>query len=92
MADEATRNKVLEWIIKNAVEWDDDIEDSENLFESGVLDSFDVPKFLVFLEDEFHVTFEDKHLVDDRMTSIGGLTAIIGELLAENLKGQAPAQ
>lgn len=52
-------------------------DDSQNLFESGVLDSAGLVSFIGEIEDEFQVTVPDEDLLPENFQSIAAMAAYI---------------
>ncbi len=53
--------------------------DSFNYMENGYIDSMGLIQFVVLLEDEFSITFDDEELSLPEFKTIGGLEKIITE-------------
>lgn len=66
--------------IVEEIAWDRDhltISPDDQLLD-GLLDSLDVLKLVVFVEEQFHVRVSDEELVPENFASIARLAAFIG--------------
>ncbi len=53
------------------------LSDSENLFDSGLLDSFGVVEFTSFLEDVFDISLEIDDMTMDNFKNINSIAKLI---------------
>ncbi len=59
-----------------------ELSDSEQLIESGVIDSLGIMKLIGFLEDHLNVTIDDMELSPENFSSIDAITALVEKKLA----------
>jgi len=78
MTSEHIRGKIREFILKNFVfEGNEHLSDDQSLLKSGVVDSTGVLELIAFVEDQFHVHFEDNELVADNFDTINRVAACV---------------
>jgi len=83
MTSEHIRGKIREFILKNFVfEGNEHLSDDQSLLKSGVVDSTGVLELIAFVEDQFHVHFEDNELVADNFDTINRVEACVAGKLA----------
>jgi acyl carrier protein len=51
-----------------------------NYFEEELVDSFGILALIMFIEEEFQITFTEDHFQERRFSNINGLVEIIKEL------------
>jgi len=59
--------------------------ESQNYFEVGLIDSFNVIELIESIETEFQIKFDQNHFQDRRFSTIKGLAEIINEIKQEKL-------
>ncbi len=76
------REFVLEHI-QSEYDLPEDVDiDSFNYMENGYIDSVGIVSFVMEIEDEFGISFDDKELMDERFKVIGSLIEMIKEKMA----------
>ncbi len=58
------------------------ISDSDQLIESGIIDSLGIMKLIGFLEDNLSVQVDDMELVPENFSSIDAITSLVEKKLA----------
>jgi acyl carrier protein len=78
MTEKDLRPAIADFIRKNFV-YDEkrQIGDDESFLASGILDSTGVVELIAFLEDTYHVHFEDDELVAENFDTLAKLTAFM---------------
>ena len=78
MTKEALHNDVEQFVRKNFL-FDDTrkLGEDESLLGSGIVDSTGVLELIAFLEDTYHVTFEDRELVAENFDSVAKVTSFM---------------
>jgi acyl carrier protein len=64
-----------------------DFSDEDSFLERGIIDSTGVLELIGFIEDTYHITFDDVDLVPENLDSIGGLAKFV-----EKKRNGSPAQ
>lgn len=59
-----------------------DLSDSDQLIESGIIDSLGIMKLIGFLEDNLSVQIDDMELVPENFSSIEAITSLVEKKLA----------
>ena len=59
-----------------------DIEESDNLIETGILDSLGIMKLLIFLEEKFSIPIGDDDLIPENFETINKLLSLIDRKMA----------
>lgn len=75
--NQATENKIKEFLENNFLIDFDEIEANQNLFESGFIDSYGFIELINFLENEFGITVQDEELVNGTLISLSSITNYI---------------
>jgi acyl carrier protein len=57
------------------------VGEDESLLGSGIVDSTGVLELIAFLEDTYHVKFEDQELVAENFDSVAKVTTFVGKKL-----------
>jgi acyl carrier protein len=58
------------------------LQDSEQLFSSGIIDSFGAMELIGFLEERFAIVIDDAEVTEERMGSIDAITRFVDGKLA----------
>ncbi|MDN5214204.1 acyl carrier protein [Fulvivirgaceae bacterium BMA12] len=58
------------------------LSDSDQLIESGVIDSLGIMKLIGFLEDNMSVQIDDMELVPENFSSIDAITSLVEKKIA----------
>ena len=69
------RGKVREFVLKHVR--DDELEDSENMFELGYVNSLFAMQLVLFVEKEFGITVSRNDLDFSNFRSIDAITALV---------------
>lgn len=79
MADEKKnmRENIRQFIMKNFIYDDRDIDDDLSLYEKGIIDSTGILELVDFLEERFEIKLEDDELIPDNLDSINKITKFI---------------
>ncbi len=74
-----------ERVLRILAETIDDIEeyDGDNLFEDGLLDSFQVVDIVADLEDEFGIEIDAKYVVEENFLSKEAIIALVKKLVEQ---------
>ena len=74
-----------ERVLRILAETIDDIEeyDGDNLFEDGLLDSFQVVDSVADLEDEFGIEIDAKYVVEEKFLSKEAIIALVKKLVEQ---------
>ena len=85
MTSEELHIEVDQFIRKNFL-FDDSrqLGEDESLLGSGIVDSTGVLELIAFLEDTYHVTFEDRELVAENFDSVAKVTTFMEKKLGLN--------
>ncbi len=59
-----------------------ELSDSDQLIESGIIDSLGIMKLIGFLEDNLSVQVDDMELVPENFSSIEAITSLVEKKLA----------
>ncbi len=72
-------------VLRILAETIDDIEeyDGDNLFEDGLLDSFQVVDIVADLEDEFGIEIDAKYVVEENFLSKEAIIALVKKLVEQ---------
>lgn len=71
---------IKEFIIKNIIKDEDiDIEKDEPLITGGLIDSFDLVKLVVFLEEKFKAKIDNSKVSAQKMNTISNIINILKE-------------
>ena len=70
------KEKILEFFV---VQSDHRPDDNENLFESGVLDSFGVVEFLSFIQEELGVEVPIEDITEENFSTVNQICRLIEE-------------
>jgi acyl carrier protein len=54
-----------------------ELKGSDNLFETGVLDSMGIMKLLVFIEEKFKISAEAEEITEDNFKSLNAIAQLI---------------
>lgn len=74
-----SRNKVREFIKKNLIDFDENIQlsDSDNIFELGFVNSLFAMKLLNFVESEFNTSVEPQDMSLANFSSVDNILKLI---------------
>ncbi len=74
-----------ERVLRILAETIDDIEeyDGDNLFEDGLLDSFQIVDIVADLEDEFGIEIDAKYVVEENFLSKEAIIALVKKLVEQ---------
>ena len=74
-----TRNELREFIFNNFLMARSDIElqDSDSLYNKGIIDSTGILELVEFVEEKYKVHFEDEELVPENLDSINNICSFI---------------
>lgn len=76
--DTNVHKKVRGYIVDNfLLGADDDITDSTQLMESGVLDSTATMELVMFLEESFGIVIDDDEIIPENLNSIDNISAFV---------------
>jgi acyl carrier protein len=78
------REYVIEYISRKRKLPDDPDVDSIDFLQTGLLDSMDVYKFFIILEQEFNIEISDEEIASYKYTTIGSITSLIRSKLRES--------
>lgn len=53
-----------------------------DFLDAGHIDSFGIMQMILTLEDRFQIRFQEQHLQSDDIRTVGGLIAIVEQLIA----------
>lgn len=73
------KDQLKQHIIENFMYGEGDIEDDQDLFESGVLDSLAFMKLLGFVEQQFGVQLDMSEVTTDNFATLNKMVATIEE-------------
>lgn len=59
------------------VEFDDEVDDTANLFKLGLIDSFGFLELVTFLEKTFQIRIHDNELVSNELTSLTNIVQCV---------------
>ena len=76
---DATRRERLLNVLKKVTTAQIPADDSESLFESGLLDSFALPDLISALEDEFSIKVPDRDLNPRKFDSVARIETYLEE-------------
>ena len=76
---DATRRERLLNVLKKVTTAQIPADDSESLFESGLLDSFALPDLISALEDEFSIKVPDRDLIPRKFDSVARIETYLEE-------------
>jgi acyl carrier protein len=71
------RERICAFIAEPAPENTAAIKDDENLFESGIMDSFRIVALAMFFEDEFGVSIDFEELSESDFANLTALTNLV---------------
>lgn len=74
---------LLEWFYNKGLSKEKTAEEQLklNYFEAGLVDSFGVMELITEIETHFAVRFTETHFQERRFSTVGGLIAIVDDLL-----------
>jgi len=75
-----TYEKIRQFLLVNLLAYDDDliIEDDENIFESGFVDSSFAMQLVAFVQKEYQIEVNDEDLDLSNFSSINSIVEFIG--------------
>ena len=75
----STRDIVYEYIVDEIMGGSNDppISDSDDLLESGIIDSLGVMSLLAFLENKFSFKFSSEDLLPENFSSINSIVVLV---------------
>lgn len=76
MSDQ-TKQKLLDFITKNYLVEEDEINLDESLVDTGIIDSTGLIEISTFIEEEFAIKVTDKHLNRDNFGSVNRIVKFI---------------
>ena len=76
---DATRHDRLVSVLKKVTTAPIPVDESESLFESGLLDSFALPDLVSALEEEFSIKVPDRDLNPRKFDSLARIEAYLAE-------------
>ena len=59
------------------VDFDDDVDETTDLFDSQVIDSFGFIELVTFLEQEFKLSVSEEDLLSNRLNSLSAITVYV---------------
>lgn len=68
-----------EYLLDNVITSQDDIDENEPLFSTGLIDSFGILDLLFFINEEYNVSIEHFDLTDNEVDSLSDLGSLIEE-------------
>jgi len=83
--ESALHSRIRDYLPKNSA---GDLDDSQDLFESGILDSAGLVSFTTEIEREFQISIRDEDLLPENFQSIAAMAAYIRS--RQNGRGGAP--
>jgi acyl carrier protein len=76
MEEAEVREKIREFIVRELIrDAEYDLEDDEGIITGGLMDSFALAEFGVFVEQEFDVYIPDADLTVDKMNTLDQMVA-----------------
>ncbi len=54
---------ITDFLLREIIHDHESIDASENLIESGLLDSIQIVKLIMFMERQFHISFEEEDML-----------------------------
>jgi acyl carrier protein len=84
---ELIRPRIRQFIAENYLFRDStaSIQDTDSLFETGIVDSFGVLNLVTFLEESFEIQVADDEVVPDNLSSIANMSAFVFRKLTSKL-------
>lgn len=79
-----TFNKILEIFKSSFSIKDEEIDCEVSIKEQYGIDSLDIIEFIVRLEKEINITFEDDDLIDDNLYSVNSIAKIVQKRIESN--------
>jgi acyl carrier protein len=83
--ESALHSRIRDYLPKNSA---GALDDSQDLFESGILDSAGIVSFTTEIEREFQISIRDEDLLPENFQSIAAMAAYIRS--RQNGRGGAP--
>ena len=69
--------QLKDFLLKNIIKGEDDIEFDESLINSGLVDSFGLLEMVTFIEDAFGVRVEDYEILDAEADTVNLIVELI---------------
>ncbi len=76
---------IKEFIVSNIMNNSDgaNLQDTDSLLESGIIDSLGILKLLAFLEETFSVKLTDDELMPEHFETVNALSRLVGNKVAQ---------
>jgi len=71
-------------------QFDEDIDESTDLFKAGIIDSYGYIKMMQFIQARFEITFSKEELLSNVISSLSGIVASVEVKLG--MRGTEPAE
>lgn len=61
---------ITDFLLREIIHDHESIDASENLIESGLLDSIQIVKLIMFMERQFHISFEEEDMLPNNFETL----------------------
>ncbi|SET14202.1 phosphopantetheine-binding protein [[Clostridium] polysaccharolyticum] len=77
------RETVKEYLLANVIHDVEDLEDNQQLIDSGFIDSISIVKVIIFFENEFGISFTEEDMAPANFETLGAMVATIEKKISE---------
>ncbi|HUV63778.1 MAG TPA: acyl carrier protein [Sedimentisphaerales bacterium] len=82
-------SKVREFVVNNFLFGDgESLEEDTSFLEAGIIDSTGILELIMFLEETYGITIEDRELVPDNMDSLKNIARFVQKKAGGSAAGQ----
>ncbi len=85
LTDEKIKLKIVKFI-KNNFPLNDELNDDDSFFDSGIIDSIGVLELVAFIEKKFNVKIDDEELIPDNLDSVNRILNFIKDKLSKSVE------
>jgi len=85
LTDEKIKLKIVKFI-KNNFPLNDELNDNDSFFDSGIIDSIGVLELVAFIEKKFNVKIDDEELIPDNLDSVNRILNFIKDKLSKSVE------
>ncbi len=85
LTDEKIKLKIIKFI-KNNFPLNEELNDDDSFFDSGIIDSIGVLELVAFIEKKFNVKIDDEELIPDNLDSVNKILNFIKDKLSKSVE------
>lgn len=68
---------ITDFLLREIIHDHESIDASENLIESGLLDSIQIVKLIMFMERQFHISFEEEDMLPKNFETLYNMVDLV---------------